>query len=312
MIYVNYRYPNLSDLIFTLFQVEANQEARTEIMRLMGVLGALDCFNLFKIPKDHNPLSGLSDQEILKVIETNHKSKFCFESKLISAEMILNWNFTEDPCENKLKGFFKNIINMNQILDKNIRDEALTQVIELNDLGLNKGDLKNRGKLVKNEIQLRDDDIRELLQLKDPINLSDIDSLLSYITNVTLKTLLTNLMDMTLTLNHKFIIDDLNTIVYTIGKEISPYLYILVPALCYYSKCCNNLLNHEILQLFQKILKDCSAKFGSESQKNVDLLIELILGNLNDPRCKEKCLDTLIELIDTSISSLIRQGFPQI
>ena len=37
----------LNDLIFVLFQVEANEEARNELMRLMGVLGALDCFNLF-------------------------------------------------------------------------------------------------------------------------------------------------------------------------------------------------------------------------------------------------------------------------
>lgn len=177
---------------------------------------------------------------------------------------------------------------------------------------MKKRDMKNVGKLINDDTQLRDDNIKELLQLKDPINLSDIDSLLSYITNVTLKTLLTNLMDMTLTLNHRFIIDDLNTIVYTIGKEISPYLYILVPALCYYSKFCNTLLNHEILQLFQKILKDCSAKFGSESQKNVDLLIELILNNLNDPKCKEKCLDTLIELVDSSRLSVIRQGLPQV
>lgn len=83
VVYVNYKYPNLNDLIFTLFQVEANQEARTEIMRLMGVLGALDCFNLFKIPKDHYLNAfGTTDLEILKSIESNHKSKFYFESKV--------------------------------------------------------------------------------------------------------------------------------------------------------------------------------------------------------------------------------------
>lgn len=199
-----------------------------------------------------------------------------------------------------MKGFFKSIINMNQILDKSVGDDNLTQVIELNELGMKKRDQKDKGRLFDDESSLRDDSIKEILQFKDPINLSDIDSLLAYITNVTLKTLLINLFDLTLTLNHKYIIDDLNTIVYTIGKEISPYLYILVPSLAHYSKFCNTSLNHEILQLFQKILKDCGPKFGAESQKNVDLLIELILNNLNEPKCKEKCLDTLIELVDSS------------
>lgn len=281
-------------------------------MRLMGVLGALDGFNLFKLTKEVTPGTRLTDYEILKTIESNHKSKFSFESRFFSQELILNWNFTEDPCENKLKHFFKNIFNINQVLDKSITDESLSQVIELNEIGLKKGDLKNKQNLLNDETQQRDDNIRDLLQLKDPINLSDIDSLLAYITNVTLKTLLMNLMDMTLTLNHRFIIDDLNNIVYTIGKEISPYLHILVPALYYYSKFCSTQLNHEILQLFQKILKDCGAKFGTESQKNVDLLIELILNNLEDPKCKEKCLDTLIELVDSSRHRLTRQGLPEV
>ena len=86
---------------------------------------------------------------------------------------------------------------------------------------------------------------------------------------------------------------------YTIGKEISPYLYILVPCLSHYINSCNSNLNHEILQLFEKI-KACGAKFGSESQRNVDLVIEIILRNLSDGKCKEKCLDTLVELIDSS------------
>lgn len=66
-----------------LFQVEANPEARTEIMRLMGVLGALDCYNLFKIKSvaEVQP-SNMTDRELMKMIESNHKSKFCFESSL--------------------------------------------------------------------------------------------------------------------------------------------------------------------------------------------------------------------------------------
>lgn len=107
-------------------------------------------------------------------------------------------------------------------------------------------------------------------------------------------------------MNHKFIIEDLNTIVYTIGKEISPYLYILVPCLSHYINSCNSNLNHEILQLFEKMIKACGAKFGSESQRNVDLVIEIILRNLSDGKCKEKCLDTLVELIDSSRQLLYR------
>ena len=118
---------------------------------------------------------------------------------------------------------------------------------------------------------------------------------------MTLKTLLLNLFDLSLTSNHKYIIDDLSTIVYTISKEISPYLYILVPCLAHYINSCNQDLNHQILQLFEKILKACGSRFGSESPRNVDILIEIILKNLSDGKCKEKCLDTLIELIDSSM-----------
>lgn len=130
-------------------------------------------------------------------------------------------------------------------------------------------------------------------------------------TQVTLKTLLLNLFDQSLALNHKFILEDLNTIAYTIGKEISPYLYILVPCLAHYISSSNNALNKEILQLFEKILKYCGSKFG-ENQRNVDLLIEIVLKNLQVPKCKEKCLDTLIELIDSSSLSLNRQVYAQI
>lgn len=82
MVFVNYKYFMLNDLIFVLFQVEANEEARNELMRLMGVLGALDCFNLFKIQSETDlSYSNLSHKEIVHIIESNHKSKFCFESR---------------------------------------------------------------------------------------------------------------------------------------------------------------------------------------------------------------------------------------
>ncbi len=116
-----------------------------------------------------------------------------------------------------------------------------------------------------------------------------------------MKTLLINLFDPSLALNHKFtIIEDLNTIVYSLGKEISPYLYILIPCLYHYLIFINKSLNHEILQLFEKILKACGSRFGTESPNNVDILLDIILKNLSDGKCKEKCLDTLIELIYSS------------
>lgn len=175
----------LNDLIFVLFQVEANEEARNELMRLMGVLGALDCFNLFKIQSETDlSYSNLSHKEIVHIIESNHKSKFCFESSLTSPEIVLDWRFAEDISETRLKNFFKNIINLNQILDKSTGDDTLTQVIELNELGTKKKDQKDMNKILGSETGIRDENIKELLQFKDPINLSDVESLLSYITNV--------------------------------------------------------------------------------------------------------------------------------
>lgn len=176
----------------------------------------------------------------------------------------------------------------------------MTQVIELNELGTRRKDQKDVNKILGSETGIRDENIKELLQLKDPINLSDIESLLSYITNVTLKTLLLNLFDLSLTSNHKHIIEDLNAIVYTIGNEISPYLYIVVPCLAHYTNSCNSDLNENILKLFEKILKACTSRFGTESPRNVDLLLEIILKNLSDGKCKDSCLNTLIELIYTS------------
>lgn len=46
-------------------------------MRLMGVLGALDCYNLFK--QERVEASEARNEEIMRVIEVNHKSKFSFE-----------------------------------------------------------------------------------------------------------------------------------------------------------------------------------------------------------------------------------------
>jgi hypothetical protein len=48
VIYTNYRYPNFTELIYGLFQIEQNKHVAYQLMRLVGCLGALDCFNLFK------------------------------------------------------------------------------------------------------------------------------------------------------------------------------------------------------------------------------------------------------------------------
>jgi hypothetical protein len=212
----------------------------------------------------------------------------------------VSWQAPEDQCEFRLKEFFQNIINMNQVLDKGGVEEGLNQIIELNTIGT-KG-REDRDLLARTgpTPMVTQDSIKELLAMNDPITLGDTDSLLSYTTVVTLKTLLLNLFDQSLLLNHKFILDDLNMIVYTIGKEIAPYLYLLVPCLSHYISSSSAHLNREILELFEKILKICGHKFGEQSQRNVDLLIEIILKNLTVPKCKEKSLDTMIELIDSS------------
>lgn len=81
VVFVNYKYLNLIELIFTLFQIEANIDARYELMKLMGVLGAIDFFHLFKLEAS----KGLgevpqSHQEIMNTITSNHKGKFYFQS----------------------------------------------------------------------------------------------------------------------------------------------------------------------------------------------------------------------------------------
>lgn len=213
---------------------------------------------------------------------------------------MLDWKFTEDPSEQKLKSYFRSIINLNQILDHKPTDDTLTQVIELNELDTKKQEKKNVNQIIEADIGLMDDDLKEILTYIDPVNLSDVDSLLTYITSVTIKTLLVYLFDQTCSANHRTILDCLNLVIYTIGKETSNYLKILVPALSHYTKqrSCN--LDHEVLQLFDRILKSCGPNFGMESQHNIDLLMEIILRYLSEGKLKEKCLDTLIELIRTS------------
>lgn len=282
-----------------LFQIEANPEARNELTKLIGVLGAVDCFNLFKL-QNHQNLH-LSNENLVNIIRNNHKSHFYFESSLLNdSETVLDWKWNEDPSEQRLKTYFRSIINLNQILDNKATDDTLTQVIELNELDTRKTEKKNVSQIIEAEIGIVDESLKDLLQFMDPINLSDVDSLLNYITSVTIKTLLMYLFDSTYIANHRVIIECLNLLVYTIGRETSSYLHILVPSLSHYTKQKSCTLDHQILQLFERILKACGSNFGQKSQKNIDLLMEIILRNLSEGKFKEKCLDTLIELMKTS------------
>ena len=82
VVFVNYKYLNLIQLIFTLFQIEANVDARYELMKLMGVLGAIDFFHLFKLEASRDTSEvAQAHQEIMKAITSNHKGKFYFQSK---------------------------------------------------------------------------------------------------------------------------------------------------------------------------------------------------------------------------------------
>jgi hypothetical protein len=265
------------------------------------VIGAIDCFNLLKL---QNSLSlqyrQLSNENLIMILRSHHKSQFNFESRLFSSETLLDYKSTEDPSDQKLKTYFRSIINLNQILDHKPTDDTLTQVIELNELDTRKKEKKNVNEMIEAEIGLMDNDLKEILTFTDPVNLSDVDSLLSYITSTTIKTLLIYLFDQTCSSNHRTIIDCLNLVIYTIGRETSNYLKVLVPALYHYTKLKSCNLDHEVLQLFDRILKSCGPNFGMESQRNIDLLMEIILRNLSEGKLKEKCLDTLIELIRTS------------
>lgn len=192
---------------------------------------------------------------------------------------------------------------MNQILDKKATDETLIQVIELNELDTKTKEQKNMNTIIETEIGIIDENIKELLQYQEPINLSDVDMLLNYINTVTIKTLLVNLFDTSYASNHRIILDCLNMIVYTLGIETSPYLYILVPALSHYALLSSTTLDYVVLQLFEKILKACGANYGLRSQRNIDMLMDIILKKLSEGKHKEKCLDTLIELINSSRSN---------
>lgn len=82
VVYINYKYSDLNELLFLLFQVEPNTKVRTQLMKLMGHLGAIDCFSLLRLKSGENDkLSNLSKKGLLRVIEKSHKSKFYFESK---------------------------------------------------------------------------------------------------------------------------------------------------------------------------------------------------------------------------------------
>jgi uncharacterized iron-regulated protein len=192
---------------------------------------------------------------------------------------------------------------LNQILDKKATDETLIQVIELNELDTKTKEQKNMNTIIETEIGIIDENIKELLQYQEPINLSDVDMLLNYINTVTIKTLLVNLFDTSYASNHRIILDCLNMIVYTLGIETSPYLYILVPALSHYALLSSTTLDYVVLQLFEKILKACGANYGLRSQRNIDMLMDIILKKLSEGKHKEKCLDTLIELINSSRSN---------
>lgn len=79
--FVYYKYINLLDSILFLFQIEPNPEARSELMRLMGVIGAIDCFNLLKLQASLNAqYRQLSHENLITILKHNHRSNFNFES----------------------------------------------------------------------------------------------------------------------------------------------------------------------------------------------------------------------------------------
>lgn len=158
---------------------------------------------------------------------------------------------------------------------------------------------KNLTKMIEADTGIMDESIKELLQYQEPINLSDVDLLLNYINTVTIKTLLANLFDTSYVNNHRLVLECLNMVVYTLGVETSSYLNIMVPALSHYTVSAAS-LDYVVLQLFEKILKACGPQFGLKSQRNIDSLMEIIMKKLSEGKHKEKCLDTLIELINSS------------
>ena len=116
--------------------------------------------------------------------------------------------------------------------------------------------------------------------------------LLNYITIITLKALLQDQLDSSVSVHHKYIINNLHDIVYALGKEITPYLNILVPCQSHYLKKSqndNNLntnqgeLNLNILKLFEKIQKACMQSFGLSNPANVDYIIDMVIEHIKDP-----------------------------
>ena len=189
---------------------------------------------------------------------------------------------------------------MNEILEKSTGDESLNQVIQLNAVNYQRKDQKELIKSSNSQSTISSSYIQEMLELKDSINLSDTESLLTYITNLTLKTLLSSLLDMSLIGNHKYIIEDLKSIVETIRVKISPYLHIIVPCLAHYMNHCGSDLNSDIFTLFTVTVNACQVKFGEESQRNVDILVDVIFTNLFEKKWMDYCLQTLKALITTS------------
>lgn len=172
-----------------------------------------------------------------------------------------------------------------------------------------KQETKDKQNLLRREKEIFDEDIKALLEYTHLINHSNIDDLLEYIINATIKSLLQKLFDQSLILNHKYIIQAIDTIAYGIGDGIAPYLDIIIPCFSYYLRKNDNQLNFDILKLFEKLLKLCGSDFGTKTSKNIDLLLQVVLKGLAFGECKMKCLDTLIELIESSkiYTSLIRR-----
>ena len=91
VVYVNYRYPDLNEVLFWLFQHEPHTEAKLELMKLLGHIGALDYFNLQRIKgENEQKLRNFSKDELISIIQTSHKSKFHFES----TKNIIFFNFS--------------------------------------------------------------------------------------------------------------------------------------------------------------------------------------------------------------------------
>jgi len=269
-------------------------------MRLMGHLGAIDYFNLFRLKSgdNSNKLSKMHRNELMNIIKISHKSKFHFEKVLAESS-----RKGGNPGEIKLKSFFENVLNLNQIVSTNYEEKS--NVLPIYALTEHKSSLEDKQTILNQEVEILDENIQELLRYPNFINLSNIDTLLEYITDVTVKALLLKLFDETLIHNHKDIIDTLYSIVYSIEEGISPYLHIIVPCLShYFLKYSNKSRSHtKILKLFENILMKCGASFGSVDQNNINLLLGIVLKILNESTDRDtimKCLDTLIELIESN------------